>query len=703
MRASWWKSLGTPFSRRAFVGGSLAAGALGALGGALLPAQGAAAAPAAQNGQVKLFVAIGYQGSGQYSGEMQALVDAYIAANWTRKHPGVSVTTTPGGGSNGPNVGSGAEIAASLAGSAEDVITGCCGDWYTFLNAGAFRPLAPFIKQDNVDLSVFSPGHLAGLTTAEQGVLALPEYDGPQVVAVNLTMLDQLGLKAPSENWDYLEAEKLWRAIAGTRNGQWVEGINLTRFPNKPWISAAWGANYGDATHTVCELDSPKNLAAYEWFMPLVLAKVVNGSGGGMSKGQTAMKTQAGWDIEGDLLGWTGLNWRYWPMPAFPAGPSTFINNDFYAINAYSRNPPDLVWSIYKFIVLDPGFQQLLWRTTFITPNRIDLWPEWEHMLKTIAPPLRGKNIEAMAASVSFGHSHFFWKYQDPTAEGIVSNWFTQIMAQKVSVQEGLRQATQQVNALESASGAAAAKEAAYATQASAQISAVTSGKTAAFTPPSKTGAGSPPTAAGKLITVAAGTYTLLGDGADLTGTSDNGVFACLPSTADKASFVARLDSLANVNCPHLSQWAKVGLMARGDLSNDAPYIAVLVSGGNGIQLQSRPVALASTVGTGLTGTGQTATDLTLPNTKPAANYVKKPVWLKLVRDVTSWTAYTSLDGTTWVQAGEPISLTMAGAWVGVVATSHNSSTGFKPGQEIKAVFGGLNFKPDTFVQLGTA
>jgi hypothetical protein len=699
------RAWGLRLGRRGLLRGSVAAAALGSLGGVLLPLGTASAAPPVTAGQIKLLVSIGFQGSGQYAGEMQALVDAYIEANWTRKHPGVAVTTTAGGGSNGPNVGATAEIAASLAGSPEDVITGCCGDWYTFLNANAFRPLDAFIKQDNLDLTVFSPGHLAGLTTAEQGVLALPEYDGPQVVAVNLGMLDQLGLKAPSEQWDYLEAEALWRNLAGTRNGQWVQGMNFTRFPD-PWAVAAWGGSYGNATHTVCELDSPKALAAFEWFYPLIWSKVVGGAGspgGSFAKGTAAMKTQAGWDIESDLLGWRGMNWRYYPMPAYPAGPSTFINNDFYAINAYSKNPPELVWSIFKFVVLDRGFQQLLWRTTFITPNQVPLWPDWQEMLQRVAPPLRDANIGAMAASVNFGHSHFFWKYQDPTAEGIVSNYFNEIYAQKLSIQEGLRLATAQVNALQSASAVAYAKEQAYATAAGAEIAAVTSGRAHAFAPPSRTGAGRAPVPAAGLVRVAAGTYTLLGDGADLWGDSDNGVFAAVASTADKGMFVARLDSIANVNCPHLSQWAKIGLMARGDLSDDAPYIAVLVTGGNGVQVQTRAAALDNTLGTGGTAPSQSAATLTLPNTKPAANYLKKPVWLKLVRDISTWTAYTSPDGKSWTAAGAPVTLTMAGAWVGVFATSHNSSTGFKPGEQIRVAFDQLSFTPSTFVQLGTA
>ena len=692
-------------ARRRLVGGALVASAVGVAGCSVSGGAGhggsappKAATPTTQNGATKLLVAVGYQGGSQFPGTMQALVDAYIARYWTSKHPGVSVTTTAGGGSNGPNMGAAAEIASSLAGQPEDVITGCCGDWYTFLNANMFRPLASFIKQDNVDLSVFSPGHLAGLTTA-QGVMALPEYDGPQVVAVNLEMLDGLGISLPSENWDYTEAEALWRKIAGYRKGQAVTGIDLTRFPD-PWVAAGWGGVYGNSEGTQCFLDDPKVVAAWEWFLPLVWSKVIGG--GHFKSGQTAMKTQAGWDIEGDLLGWSGIKWKYYPMPRWPAGPSTFINNDFYAINSYSKNPPDLVWSIYKFLVLDSGFQELMWKTTFITPNRIDLWPSWERLIKAVAPPMVGKNIEAMAASVKFGHSHYFWKYEDPTAEGIVGTYFKQIAARQVSVKTGLHQATQQVNALQAASATAYTKEATFAKQTSAQVAAAEAGKRHPFTPPAKAGVGSAATAAGKLVTAAGGTYTLLGNGEDLWGGSDNGVFACTSSTATKGTYVARLDRIANVDCPHLSQWAKVGLMARSDLSNDAAYVAVLITGEHGVQVQSRAAPLANTIGQGATAKEQLAAALTLPNKTAAPNYLKKPVWLRLVRDVNLWTAATSSDGKKWVTAGAPLKLEMAGVWLGVFATSHNSSKGFKAGQEIQAVFDKLTFAPATFVQIGS-
>jgi ABC-type glycerol-3-phosphate transport system substrate-binding protein len=689
------------WTRRRFVGVAAAAAATLGAGVQLLPQGAEAAAPASQHGQIHLLVSVAYQGGEQFPGTMQKIVDEYIAQNWTAKHPGVSVTTMAGTGCNGPCLGGAAVIAASVAGSPPDVITGCCSTLYEYQNANIMRPLNAFIQQDNIDLSVFSPGHLAALTTP-QGILALPEYDGPQVVAVNEGLLDDLGLAYPSPDWTYLDAEKLWRSIAGERNGKWVSGIHYTRFSALPypWMAAAWGGAIGSSDGTKCLLDSPEVIAAANWFVPLHTAKVIYGGNTSFHGNTTAMKTQAGWDIQGDLLGWQGMKWRYYPTPSYPAGNSTFINNDFYAINSYSKNPEELVWSIFKFLVLDTGFQELQWKTTFITPNRIDLWDSWLQVIYQVAPNLRDKNLHYMADAVRYGHSHYFFRYDDPAAENIESQWWSQILSGRVTPEDGLKQAAQQINALESAAAVSWGKAAAVAASAKTEIAAAEAGHLHAFTPPSRFGVGLPATSAAALVSVKAGQYTLLGDGADVWGGADNCVFAAAPETAESATYVARVTSLANVNCPHLSQWAKVGLMARGDLSNNAPYVAVMVTGENGIQLQYRPTAAINTVGVGGSGPGQT--NLTLPNTKKLPNYLKQPVWLKLTRQIDVWTAYTSLDGKKWTAVGTPVTVNMAGSWVGLFATSHNDSGGFAPGQKIKASFDSLSgFQPNQFVQIG--
>jgi ABC-type glycerol-3-phosphate transport system substrate-binding protein len=691
-----YRRSGNAVTRRGLVRSAAGCAGLCAMQGLLLPAA-RAASPAPQHGVIQLVVSVAYQGSTTFQGTMQEIVDRYIEANWTSRHPGVRVTTISGMGCNGTCLSGSAEIANSLAGNPADVITGCCGQWYEYLNAGMLRPLDPFIKMDNLDISIFSPGHLAALTT-DQGILAFPEYDGPMVLAVDLGMLDELGLPYPSDDWTYEDAAKLWRAIAGVRNGKKVTGAQLD-VPDD-WVAKAWGGSKGDPSGTVCTLDSPQVIAAYEFWVPLAAGGIIDGPDNHIRHGTTGMRMQGGWDIQSDLFKYNGLKWRYYEMPFFPAGRSTFINNDFYAINQYSKNPPDLVWDIFKFLTIDRGFQLLQWKTTFVTPNQVHLWPDWLEVIYQVAPGLQGKNLEAFAHAVEYGVGQYFFKYDDPAAENIINNYYTKMFAQQISVPLALQEAARQVNALEKAAAATWTEAAASVAQARAEIAGAERGAIQVFAPPPTAGVGAPPTAAGAAVQVRAGQYVLFGDGSDVWGGSDNCVFAGSSETATSGVYTCRLVSLSNVDCPHLSQWAKVGLMARGDLSDDASYVAVMVTGENGVVVQYRPLPTVNTLGVGASGPGQT--NLTLPNTSPHPNYLKQPVWLRLTRRINTWQAYTSLDGKKWTPAGGPVVIPVAGAWVGLFATSHNSSGGFQPGQKIKAVFDNVSgFTPSRLVQIG--
>ena len=127
-------------------------------------------------------------------------------------------------------------------------------------------------------------------------------------------------------------------------------------------------------------------------------------------------------------------------------------------------------------------------------------------------------------------------------------------------------------------------------------------------------------------------------------------MFAGTMSTASTADFVCRVTSLANVDCPQVSQWARVGLISCGDLSDVAPAVTLDATGANGVyqQAQTTPIAgwsakgpASTTAPSGLIG-GQV---LTLPLTQKAANYLLHPVWLRLHREGLDWYTYTSLDG----------------------------------------------------------
>ena len=110
----------------------------------------------------------------------------------------------------------------------------------------------------------------------------------------------------------------------------------------------------------------------------------------------------------------------------------------------------------------------------------------------------------------------------------------SQILTGKVAPNEGLKQAAQQINALEAASATTWGKAAAVSAQVKAEIADAGTGRQHAFTPPSRSGVGQPATAGTALVSVQNGQYTLLGDGADVWGGADNCAVAAAATTDDR-------------------------------------------------------------------------------------------------------------------------------------------------------------------------
>lgn len=137
--------------------------------------------------------------------------------------------------------------------------------------------------------------------------------------------------------------------------------------------------------------------------------------------------------------------------------------------------------------------------------------------------------------------------------------------------------------------------------------------------------------------------------------------------------------------------------MARADLSDNAPMLAVTVTGGRGVHVATRPVAgpALQDEGPGTTA-GLLPAQRVLRAASGAGNLLVQPVWFKLSRHDGTWQAFVSLDGTTWLPAGTPAQPLMAGCWVGLFATPRS------PSGTVTAVFDRLaGWRPSRAVELG--
>jgi hypothetical protein len=148
-------------------------------------------------------------------------------------------------------------------------------------------------------------------------------------------------------------------------------------------------------------------------------------------------------------------------------------------------------------------------------------------------------------------------------------------------------------------------------------------------------------------------TYTLLGNGADIYGTSDQFNFASRSMSGD-GSVIAYVNSITNTD-----PWAKAGVMIRSATpSADAAFAGLFVSPTNGIVFEWRPTAGAA---------------VQQEVSAPPGGPVGAPVSLRLTRTANSFSAYYSTDGINWILVGpaQSVPLTVSTA-AGIAVTSHN-------------------------------
>ncbi|MFG3339221.1 PQQ-dependent sugar dehydrogenase [Glycomyces sp. NPDC048151] len=151
------------------------------------------------------------------------------------------------------------------------------------------------------------------------------------------------------------------------------------------------------------------------------------------------------------------------------------------------------------------------------------------------------------------------------------------------------------------------------------------------------------------------GTLAMTGAGDDIWGDADQFHY-CHKALAGDGEIVARVVSLEDTN-----DWAKAGVMIKAAPEEGADYVAAMATAAEGVHFQ-------------------TGFDRDVDGPASAA-----PVWLRLVREGTTVTAYHSPDGQAW----EPFaSATLEGpASIGLFVTSHDGS------ELSTAVFDSIMFK----------
>ena len=305
------------------------------------------------------------------------------------------------------------------AGTAPDVVNGCCDFFPAWAQAGYLLDLRPYVERD------IDPALIAEWDSAQYNSFfidggaqyALPKYHGALAVYYNKDLFDQYGVPYPSRDWthdDYLSAMQALTVDNDSNRGIDVWGSTLDPIYDRVQIHVnSFGGHYVNPDDpTDCVLDEPEAVAALEWLRARMWDDRVMATTLALSKvetrrafweGRVAMVEDGSWALK-DIL--ANADFRV-GVAAFPAGPvrrATLATTDGFAISATTDHPEE-AWELIKFLT-GKEYGLAMARANFLQPARSTLVGEWADFVRADFPEgSRDLDLEVFADGQIRGYS----------------------------------------------------------------------------------------------------------------------------------------------------------------------------------------------------------------------------------------------------------------------------------------------------------
>lgn len=305
------------------------------------------------------------------------------------------------------------------AGTAPDVVNGCCDFFPAWAQAGYLLDLRPYVERD------IDPALIAEWDSAQYNSFfidgdvqyALPKYHGALAVYYNKDLFDRYGVPYPSRDWtydDYLSAMQTLTVDNDSNRGIDVWGSTLDPIYDRVQIHVnSFGGHYVNPDDpTDCVLDEPEAVAALEWLRARIWDDRVMATTLALSKvetrrafweGRVAMVEDGSWALK-DIL--TNADFRV-GVAAFPAGPvrrATLATTDGFAISATTDHPEE-AWELIKFLT-GKEYGLAMARANFLQPARSTLVGEWADFVRADLPEQsRDLDLEVFADGQLRGYS----------------------------------------------------------------------------------------------------------------------------------------------------------------------------------------------------------------------------------------------------------------------------------------------------------
>jgi multiple sugar transport system substrate-binding protein len=300
------------------------------------------------------------------------------------------------------------------AGTAPDVLAGCCDFLPAWAQQGYLLDLAPYVQADldRATIAEWDPAQYRAFSTAGGHQFALPKYHGALALYYNKDLFDAFGVSYPDGNWTHDDYTQAMRRLTRDRDGDgqtdlWGSMLDVAWERIQVHVNG-WGGRFVDPDDSrQSEMAGPLALEAMEWIRARMWDDRVMASFLDVQNVETrqafvdqklAMVEDGSWSLK-DIL--VGADFRVGVAP-FPAGPArrvTLATTDGFAIYAGTRNP-DAAWELLKFLI-GRDYGRAMARANFLQPARASLVDEW---VDTIRYEFPAKAQEVDIATFAEGH-----------------------------------------------------------------------------------------------------------------------------------------------------------------------------------------------------------------------------------------------------------------------------------------------------------
>jgi len=305
------------------------------------------------------------------------------------------------------------------AGTAPDVIQGCCDFFPAWAQAGYLLDLRPYAERDLTDdiIAEWDAAQYESFFTADGMLYGLPKYHGALAIYYNKDLFDQQGLAYPDQDWTYDDYLAAMTALTldGDGDGQTdVWGSTLDPIYDRVQIHVnAFGGHFANPDDPAdCVLDQPEAVAALEWLRtriqdegvmatPLQLNNVETRRA--FYEGRVAMVEDGSWALK-DILANADFRVGVAPFPVGPVRRATLATTDGFAIPATTRHPEE-AWELVKFLI-SHEYGLAMAETSFLQPARAPLVDQWADFVRADFPEqAEGLDLEVFADGQVRGYS----------------------------------------------------------------------------------------------------------------------------------------------------------------------------------------------------------------------------------------------------------------------------------------------------------